>query len=212
MAQNLLVADTGRSTGSRSSNRLRGEGKVPAVVYGHGMTPVSITIDRRELRHVLTGAAGFNTVVDLKVGDTTHHTVVKEMQRHPIKRIVTHVDFVVVRMDEAITVDVAIELVGEPKAVLNDGGVIDQMMHSLEVDTTPANMPGAIVVDISDMQPGDVITIGDLPLPDGCSTSMDPDAPVAVAASTAAAEAAVTEGEGEGETEAAEPGLVGDDE
>jgi len=199
MPQNQLVAETGRPTGSASSNRLRGEGKVPGVLYGHGMAPLSVTVDRRELRHVLTGPAGVNAVIDLQVGDSTHHTVVKELQRHPIKRMVTHVDFLVVRMDEAITVDVPIELEGEAKAVLAENGIIEQLMYTLAVATTPASIPSAITVDISDLQPGDVITVGELPLPDGCSTEVDPDMAVAIAVTTAAAEAEVEEeAEGEG--------------
>ena len=138
MASTVLVANTGRPTGSAASRRMRAEDVVPAVLYGHGMAPLSVTVDRRELRHALTGPAGVNAVIDLQVGDATHHTVVKELQRHPIKRMVTHVDFLVVRMDEAITVDVPIELEGEAKAVLAENGIIEQLMHTLAVDTTPA--------------------------------------------------------------------------
>jgi large subunit ribosomal protein L25 len=114
MSESTLVAETGRPTGSRASGRLRAAGKIPGVLYGHGLTPVPLAVDRRELRHALSGPAGVNAVVQLRVGGDTHPTVVKDLQRDPVRRTVTHIDFIVVRMDEEITVDVPIILEGEP--------------------------------------------------------------------------------------------------
>jgi large subunit ribosomal protein L25 len=205
MSKITLTAETGRAKGSAASNRLRREEKIPGVVYGHGMDPVSVAVDRRELRHALSTAAGMNAVVHLTIDGKTQPTVVKEVQRHPVKRNVTHIDFIVVRMDEAITVDVPIELEGEAKAVLSESGLVDHQLQSLAVNTTPANIPNAITVDVSGMEIGDVIRVADLPLPAGASTDVDPDTPVVVASSTAAAaaeEAEAEEGEEAGEGEA----------
>jgi len=205
-----LVAETGRPTGSRPAGRLRASGKVPGVLYGHGMAPVALAVDRRELRHALTGAAGVNAVVQLRVEGTTHPTVVKELQRHPVRHTVTHVDFIVVRMDEEITVDVPIVLEGEPKQVLSEGGVIEHQLSALAVITTPRDIPTHFTVDISGLAIGDVIRVGDLTLPRGVSTDVDPEAPVVVAAGAAIEpEPEVAEGEGEegeGAPEAAEGG------
>jgi large subunit ribosomal protein L25 len=205
-----LVAETGRPTGSRPAGRLRASGKVPGVLYGHGMAPIALAVDRRELRHALTGAAGVNAVVQLRVDGATHPTVVKDLQRHPVRHTVTHVDFIVVRMDEEITVDVPVVLEGEPKQVLSEGGVIEHQLSALAVITTPRDIPTHLTVDISGLAIGDVIRVGDLTLPRGVSTDVDPEAPVVVAAGAAIEpEPEVAEGEGEegeGAPEAAEGG------
>jgi large subunit ribosomal protein L25 len=193
-----LVAETGRPTGSRPAGRLRATGKVPGVLYGHGMAPIALAVDRRELRHALTGAAGVNAVVQLRVDGTTHPTVVKELQRHPVRHSVTHVDFIVVRMDEEITVDVPIVLEGEPREVLSEDGVIEHPLSALPVITTPRDIPTHLTVDISGLAIGDVIRVGDLTLPAGVRTDVDPEAPVVVAAGAAIEpEPEVAEGEGE---------------
>jgi large subunit ribosomal protein L25 len=193
-----LVAETGRPTGSRPAGRLRATGKVPGVLYGHGMAPIALAVDRRELRHALTGAAGVNAVVQLRVDGTTHPTVVKELQRHPVRHSVTHVDFIVVRMDEEITVDVPIVLEGEPREVLSEDGVIEHPLSALPVITTPRDIPTHLTVDISGLAIGDVIRVGDLTLPRGVRTDVDPEAPVVVAAGAAIEpEPEVAEGEGE---------------
>jgi large subunit ribosomal protein L25 len=190
-----IVAEAREARGSRAASRLRAEEKIPAVIYGHGMDPVSVTVDRRDLRLALTGPAGLNAVLEVKVGGKVHPAVVKELQRHKVRRNVTHVDFQVVSMDEVITVDVPLVLVGEAKAVLAEGGLVDPSVDTIPVITTPRSIPSEITVDITNMQVGDVIRIADLSLPAGASTAADPDMPVVtVLMSRAAAAAAPSEG------------------
>ncbi len=110
-----LIAQTGRTTGTRPSKRLRAEGQIPAVLYGHGMASLSISVNRRELRHALTGPAGANALITMDVDGVTHPTIVKSLQRDPIKRNVSHIDFIVVRLDEVIEISVAFHLEGEPR-------------------------------------------------------------------------------------------------
>ena len=178
MPQTPLVATTGRATGSPAARRLRTEGHIPGVLYGHGMTPVSVTIERRSLRLALSGPAGANTVLDLQVDGRSYPAVVKEMQRHPIRRTVSHIDFLQVNMNEEITVTVPLRLEGEAKAVIAENGLVDPAVDSIEVTTTPNNMPNEFVIDITDMQPGDVIRLGDVPMPAGVTATGDPDTPV----------------------------------
>lgn len=178
MAEITLVAETGRVTGSRPSNRLRGDGRIPAVVYGHGMTPVSIAVDRREVRHALSTSAGLNAVIDLKLDGDTHPTVVRQLQRDPVRRTVTHIDFQVVNLNEEITVDVPIVLEGEARGVLVNDGLVEQSLNTLSVSTTPRNIPDNITYDVSDLQIGDVVRVGDLVLPNGVTTTLDPETPV----------------------------------
>jgi large subunit ribosomal protein L25 len=211
MSESTLVAETGRPTGSRASGRLRAAGKIPGVLYGHGLAPVPLAVDRRELRHALSGPAGVNAVVQLKVGADTHPTVVKDLQRDPVRRTVTHIDFIVVRMDEEITVDVPIVLEGEPRQVLADDGVIEHSLQSLSVVTTPADIPTHILVDVSQLTIGDVVRVGDLVLPSGVTAAVDPDTPVVVAAGAAVEpEPEVAEGEegAEGEGQGDEAGAA----
>jgi large subunit ribosomal protein L25 len=203
MPQTPLVATTGRATGSPAARRLRAEGHIPGVLYGHGMTPVSVTIERRELRLALSGPAGANTVLDLQVDGRSYPAVVKDMQRHPIRRTVSHIDFLQVNMNEEITVTVPLRLEGEAKAVIAENGLVDPAVDSIEVTTTPNNMPNEFVIDITDMQPGDVIRLGDVPMPAGVTATGDSDMPVVtiliMRASELESDAVPEAAEGEGE-------------
>ena len=212
MPQTPLVATTGRATGSAASRRLRAEGHIPGVFYGQGMTPVSVVVERRDLRVALSGPAGVNTVLSLQVDGRSYPAVVKELQRHPVKRTVNHIDFLQVNMNEEITVSVPLRLEGEAKAVLAAGGLVDPSVDTIEVHTTPTDMPNEFVIDITDMQPGDIIRLGDVPMPSGVTATGDPETPVVTILimraseleSDATPEAA--EGEGEGGEAAAEAG------
>lgn len=191
MAEVTLVAEPGRATGSSESRRLRAAGRIPAVVYGHGGAATSITVDARELRIALSGDAGTNQLLDLRVGGERHLTLAKVIQRHPVRQTVVHVDFQVVRRDEVVTVDVPITLEGEAKAVAQDQGLLEQPLTSLSVAARPGQIPNEITVDISGLQVGDTIRVGQLRLPGGASTDVDPEEPVVVAtASSVAAEVA----------------------
>src|SRR4029079_1678543 len=112
-------------SGSATARRLRTEGHIPGVLYGHGMEPISVTVERREFRLALSGPAGANTILDLHVGGKSYPAVVKEMQRHPIRRTVNHIDFLQVNMNEEITVHIAFRIEGESKAVAAMGGLRD---------------------------------------------------------------------------------------
>jgi large subunit ribosomal protein L25 len=212
----VLLAQTGRTTGSAESRRLRGNGTVPGILYGHGMTPLPVAVERRDLRIALSGAAGVNTVLDLTVDGTVYPAIVKELQRHPVRRSVIHVDFIQVNLDEEITVSVPLRLVGEAKAVEDEGGLVDPAVDSIEVVTTPRNIPAEFVVDVSEMTMDTVIRLGDVPMPDGVTATGDPESPVvtvltmrAEVAEIEAADAeaaAEQEAEAEGEAGAAEEG------
>lgn len=181
MTQNTLVAQSGRPTGSAASRRLRAEGKIPAVIYGHGMDPLSVSVDRRELRLALSGAGGFNTLLSLDVDGKKYPAIIKDLQRHPIRRNVSHIDFIQVNVNEEITISVPVRLEGEAKAVLNDGGMVDPAVDTIEVICTPNTMPTEVVIDVTDMQPGQVIRLSEIVLPAGTSAAGDPEMPVVTA-------------------------------
>jgi len=204
MSNTKLVAQPRNTKGSPAARRLRAEGHIPGVIYGQGMTPISVTIERRELRLALSGPAGSNTVLNLEVGDKTYPAVVKEMQRHPIRRTVAHIDFLQVNMNEEINVSVAIHIVGESKAVAAEGGLVDASVDTIEVSCTPNNMPNAFEVDVTEMQPGDVIRLADLVMPEGVTALGDPEMPIVTVLVTSAAEAAADEAEAAEGAEGAE--------
>lgn len=200
MSETVLLAESGRAAGSASSRRLRAEGRIPAVVYGHGMEPLPVSVDRRELRQALSGAAGLNTILDLTVDGQVYPTLIKDIQRHPVRRSVQHIDFIQVNLNEEIVVNVPIHLEGEARDVLLNNGLVDLAIQELPVRTTPRNIPDAIVVDTTEMTMDSVIRVEDIQLPSGVAAELEPDVAVVTVLVMRAAELE-TEGE---ETEAAE--------
>lgn len=199
MAELTLTAETGRPTGSRPSNRLRAEGKIPGVVYGLGSDPKAVAVDWRELRQVLTTDAGLNALINLSVDGEEHLTIVKELQRNPVKRTVTHVDFILIDRDADIEVEVPVVLEGEPVLVERENGTVTQSLFSLTITAKPGSIPDQIVADISELEVGGAIRVADLPLPAGVRTEVDPEDPVALGEMTRASMDAAAEAAGEGE-------------
>jgi len=175
MSDTLLVAETGRETGSAASRRLRATDKIPAVLYGLGLKPTSITVDRRELRIALSGPAGLNTILDLSVNGEVRPAIVKEIQRHPVRRSVNHVDFIAIDLSKEITVSVPVRLVGTAVEVNQNNAMVDPSVDSLEVVTTPRSIPDEIVIDVSNMTLDSVIRVADLDLPEGVTATAEPE-------------------------------------
>src|SRR5205814_10623624 len=168
MAEITLPARTGRPTGTRPSKRLRAEGKVPATVYGLGTDSISVSVEWREVRQELTTDAGMNALINLEIdGHASELTIVKEMQRHPIKRNVLHIDFLRVSRDIAIEVDVPIVLEGEAEQVTREGGLVEQALFHLTVRAKPGSIPNELTLDISGLTIGESLRVSDLSLPGG---------------------------------------------
>ncbi len=218
MSETLLTATAGRATGSANARRERSTDSIPAVVYGRGMDPISISVERRELRAALSGSAGMNTILDLTVDGTVYPAIVKELQRDPVRRTVQHIDFIQIDLSSEITVSVPVRLEGEAKAVKDENGLVDLARNEIEVSTTPRNIPDEIVIDVTDMTMDTTITIGDIPLPAGVAAVGDEDWTVVTVLTMrtpvldeedAAAEAEAAEGEA-GEGDAADGGAPAD--
>src|SRR5271168_128581 len=180
MAEVVLAAEVGRPTGSRAVRRLRREGKIPGVIYGHGTDPLPVAIVARELRIALNSEAGANQLLSLDTGTATYLALAREMQRHPIAQTVTHVDFQIVRRDEVIAADVPIVLVGEALEVQHGDGLVDQQMFTLAIKARPADIPTSLEVDISGLTIGAQLRISDLTLPAGVTTDIDPETAIAI--------------------------------
>jgi large subunit ribosomal protein L25 len=219
----VLAAESTRETGTRPSRRLRSEGRVPAVVYGMGAEPVAVSVVWRDLRQCLKTDAGVNAVIDLDIDGARHTSIVKEIQRHPVRRDVIHVDFLRVDPNKPVTVEVPVVPVGEAKKVAALQGVVDQQLFRVALSMRPDAIPNEIEVDVSELDIGDVITVSDLKLPAGVVAVSDADATIVQGLATrstivlrqggdAAAAAAAELGEeapaagGEGGAEASEAG------
>ena len=168
-----LVAETGRTLGSRSTNRLRATGKIPGVLYGLGVTPTPLAVDARELRSALRGDHGTNAVLTLDVDGTEHVAMARDIQRHVTRGTVSHVDFVVVDRNVSVSADVPVTLVGESE--LGGSAMVDVVVSSLTINAKPESIPAAIEVDQSELTVGSQVLVKDLALPEGVTTEVDPD-------------------------------------
>lgn len=218
MAEITLTAEVGRPTGTRAARRLRAEGRVPGVVYGHSTDPVPVAVSWRELRQALTTEAGLNALINLDIAGDRQLTIVKELQRDPIQQTVRHVDFILISRDEELVVEVPILLEGEADAVTANDGMVDHVLFHLTVRAKPGSIPNEFSVDISGMEIGDTVRVGDLRLPSGVSTDVDPEEAIAIAQVSAAAiemeqleELAAAEAEAEAAAEGEEAPAEGEE-
>ena len=168
----VVTATTGREIGSRPSGRLREQGELPGVIYGKGIEPTPLHVNYAELRDALKGKAGLNTIFTLMVDGTENTVIVRDIQRDAIKRTVAHADFLRVDDADRIKVTVPVNLVGRAVEVLENGGIIEQKMHSLKIQVDPRKVPDSIEVDVTDLTLDARIALGDIDLPDGVSTQV----------------------------------------
>lgn len=180
MSDLLLAATTGREIGSRPSRRLRRDGRVPGVVYGLGSDPVTISVDRADLRAALNTEAGTNALITLDVEGATQLSIITDMQRHPVRRDVLHVDFLRLDPDAELIVEVPLVLTGEAKQVTQASGMVDQIMHHIPLSARPGDIPSEIQADVSELEVGVSLRVSDIDLPEGVTTAGDPDATFAV--------------------------------
>jgi large subunit ribosomal protein L25 len=156
------------SRGSAESRRLRRHGLIPGVLYGRGKAPHPICIPERELRRVLTGEGGLHAILDvvLEGQKTTHPSILKEYQQHPVRGGLLHVDLQEVRLDQPIQARVVVELVGEPVGV-TEGGVLSQVNREVTVEALPMEIPEHLELDVTGMAIGDSLRLADMPAQDG---------------------------------------------
>lgn len=205
MASARLSGSVRENRGKGVARSLRTSGRVPAVIYGHGREPQSLSIDTRELEKLLSHISAENTVIDLSVDGKSARTLIREIQRHPFKKQILHVDFQELVAGEKVIVRVPIVLMGVPAGVRMDGGVLDQTLRELEVEVDPANIPNHIEVDVTELTIGSSVHVSDITLPEGVEIVGDEDASVCV---VSAPRAAVEETAVEAEEVSAEPEVI----
>jgi large subunit ribosomal protein L25 len=174
MAQEvMLVADVNRALGKSAARKIRREGKVPGIVYGLGTAPQPVAVPTREFEHILHGPGGINTLIGLDLSGQKELVLARQLVRHPVRHTLVHVDFIRVSRDVAVAAEVPIHLIGEPRGV-KEGGIVEQTNFTLSIEAKPQDLPTGIEADISHLNIGDQLTVGDLKLPAGVATTQDP--------------------------------------
>jgi large subunit ribosomal protein L25 len=210
-----LKAERRDRTGKETAHKIRAAGRVPAVVYGRGIDPLHISIDSRELFHLLHTDAGVNVLVDLRVDGDHFLALPREVQRDFIKGRFIHVDFLRIARDEKITVEVPVHVVGESHGV-KEGGVVEHHLWELQVECLPTDVPTHIDADITKLGINESVKVSDLKTPAGCTVLTSPDevvvsvVPPQVLRVEEAEEAAAEAVEGE-EAEAGAEGATGEE-
>lgn len=174
MADVILSAIPRLEKGSRPSGRLRRTGFVPAVVYGLGADAVPITVSERELAHILAGEGGTNTLIRLDLEGDEQLTLARQLQRHPTRGELIHVDFVRIRRDVAVAAEVPLHTVGEAPGT-REGGLLEQLIFTLSIEAMPASIPNEIEVDVSALEIGDQIRLSEIAMPAGVALQQDPE-------------------------------------
>lgn len=156
-----LAATERGDTGKGAARKLRQDGKVPAVIYGRGREPTALALAAADYDKAMAGHSGAS-ILDLDVDGKTVKALVRDVQRHPVRRVVTHVDFYEIHEGVAITLNVPIHLEGIPTGVKNQGGVLDQSMREVEIEVLPRDIPEFISVDVTELEIGDSIHLRDI--------------------------------------------------
>lgn len=169
--QAKLTAQKRTQAGRNAIKKIKAEGLVPAVIYGAKQETIKLQVRGRELSDVFSHAAGENILVDLEIldGDNKTNTLalIQEVQHHPLKKDILHVDFQAISATEKMIAEVAIVAVGEAIGVRTFGGLLEHILRSFEVECYPKDLPEIVEVDVSNLNVGDSLHVKDLPLPEG---------------------------------------------
>jgi len=166
MAQTVSLSATLREkTGKGAARQARFQKQIPAVIYGHGRATQPLMVDALALEKALTGIEPESTLIELTVDGKKARTLIREIQRHPIRPDIIHVDFYEIHADEKVTLKVPVHLVGTPDGVRNAGGVLDQVTREVEIEVLPEHIPDRVELDVSALKIGDSLHTRDLTIP-----------------------------------------------
>ena len=171
-------ADVGRN----SVKHLRSRGVIPDVIYGHKDQPANLEINNREIVAILKHAIGENILIELDIDGTSKLSLIQEVQHHPVRGDILHVDFLEVAMDELLHTEVPVEPFGEADGVKNYGGLLEHSLRSLAIECLPKDLPEIIRVDVSALGLNQSIHVRDLVLPAGVKATTDADLTVFIVA------------------------------
>lgn len=199
-----LNADLRSDVGTGNARKLRQAGSFPAVIYGHGREPQSLTVNARDFGRLLSTISISSTVIELTVDGKMARTLIREIQRHPVKRSIVHVDFQEFVAGEKMNVYIPLRFVGTADGVRNSGGILEETMHQVHLRLDPSSIPDHIDVDVTPLTVGHSFHIRDLKLPEGVTVLDDPNATVCVVGAPKTEAVAADGAEGS----AAEPELI----
>lgn len=177
-----LSATRRDESGKSSSGRLRRQGQIPAVTYGRGHAPQQVAVSPKALLQVLSSAHGQNSVVELAIeGGETLTVMVRDYDYHPITRELVHADFLQVKLDQPVNVEIPFRCTGKPKGVVT-GGILQQIFRKITVRCLPEKIPEVIELDVSELDVGDVLKASALKLPEGVTTTLPDEQTIVVLA------------------------------
>src|SRR5438105_9777010 len=164
MAQTVsLAASPRQASGKGAARQIRFRGKVPAVIYGHGRDTQALELEAKALEKALTGIEPASTIIELAVaGKAAVKTLIREIQRHPLRPDIIHVDFYEIHAAEKVKLKIPVHLVGSPDGVRNAGGVLDQVTREVEIEVLPENIPDRVELDVNALKIGDSLHVRDL--------------------------------------------------
>lgn len=198
--QTTLNLESRRQAGKGVARKLRRRGRVPGVIYGGGQLPALVHMEAQAVLHLFRSISVENTILNLSVDDgEPERALVREIQTHPCRPDLLHVDFLRIRRGVAIEVQVPVRLAGVPAGVRNEGGLLDQVVHDLPVKCVPSKIPEVIEVDVTELAVGDVIRAGDIEMPEDVESLADPGRTICAVAAPRVAEEDVEEEEEEQE-------------
>lgn len=182
MASANLSASSRTTTGKGVARKLRAAGRVPAIIYGHNRQPQPLELNAHELQLLLEKNPYQSTVIELAFDGLSARTLIREIQRHPFKKQILHVDFQELVAGEKVTVKVPLHFTGTPDGVRTGGGILEQTMHELEITCDPSIIPHHLTVDVTPLTIGHSIHAGDIVMPEGVTLLSDADATVCLCA------------------------------
>jgi large subunit ribosomal protein L25 len=174
MSTATLTATRRDTAGKGTSRAMRREGQTPAVIYGHSRETESLAIPTRELERLLSRISTGSTVVELNMDGRRIRTLIRDVQHHPTRKEVLHVDFVELVAGEKVITKVPLRFVGTPEGVRVDSGVLEEKLHEISVEVDPSNLPESITVDVSQLAVAKSLHVSDLELPEGVTVLEDP--------------------------------------
>ncbi len=174
MATASFSAKVRTSSGKGTARKLRAAGEIPAIIYGHGRDPQSLALHEHTFGRMLEKISYTTTVIELTVDGKMARTLIRELQRHPVKRNILHVDFQELLDGEKVTVRVPLKFVGTPDGVRMGGGILDETIRELHISVDPADIPNHIDVDVTSLQVGKSLHIRDITIPAGVTVLDDP--------------------------------------
>ncbi|MEX2526390.1 MAG: 50S ribosomal protein L25 [Gemmatimonadota bacterium] len=178
MSQTATIPAQRRSaTGKGVARKLRAAGRLPAVVYGGNDEPIHLSLDEKEASHLFYSISVDNTIVELEIEGLKGRiqTLVREIQTHPYRTEIHHVDFLRIQKGVKVELEIPVHLTGTPKGVKDEGGVLEQLIHSIHVRCIPSAIPEDATLDVSDMEIGDSRDVSHLALMDGVEVMVDPE-------------------------------------